>query len=182
MPNFSKPVDIKFDFYDFGYDAIMENMAELKGSYVEIGLWGEGGGPEDNIAARGAVQEYGTISGRIPSRPFMRRTFDHNQQQIFDYTEKLLEQLAGNFINGVTFLGNLGAFYEGLIKETFTEGGFEVNAASTIKGKGSDVPLIDTGLMRDSITSKVSIKNHELFKSFIEASEENKISEEAESE
>ena len=171
----SQPVVI-----DLGYNEIMRNFSELKGSFVEVGLWGDGDDPATNLAARGAVHEYGTQNGRIPSRPWMRQTAEKYAEEVNDFVVKLLESLTDRNISGITFLGLLGAFYEGKMKAIFTEGEFAELAASTIARKGSDTPLIDTGLMRASITSKVFIKNHELFQSFIDAMEDNKISEEAE--
>ena len=41
------------------------------------------------------------------------------------------------------------------MKNTFTTGSFTPNKPATIKRKGSSRPLIDTGHLRQSITSKV---------------------------
>ena len=52
-------------------------------------------------------------------------------------------------------LSKLGVSYEGEMKKTFLVGQFIPNKPATIKRKGSSRPLIDTGHLRQSITSKV---------------------------
>ena len=49
-------------------------------------------------------------------------------------------------------------FVRGLVQETIKEGEFSPNAPSTIKKKGSDKPLIDTGHMRQSVMTVVDRK------------------------
>ena len=46
---------------------------------------------------------------------------------------------------------SIGVFQKGLVQAEIVDGDFEPNAPSTIKKKGSDKPLIDTGKMRQSV-------------------------------
>lgn len=158
----AKVIDI-----DLGFKEIVNNFKELKGSYVAIGLWGQGDDPATNVAALGTVHEFGSQKMKIPARPFMRRTYEHNVQQIADEATKLLKELSDRIINSKTVLMGLGAFYEGLMKETFVEGGFQVLKAQTIARKGSDTPLIDTGNLRSSIMFRIFVKNKELYDEFM---------------
>jgi hypothetical protein len=57
-----------------------------------------------------------------------------------------------------SILKKIGIFQKDLMQVEITEGGFEPNAASTVKRKGSSVPLIDTGRMRQSVNYIVKEK------------------------
>ncbi len=91
----------------------------------------------------------------IPSRPFMREGLDKNKNAITD----LSTDLAGKILEGKTSVNQalklIGQKAEKGIKDNMSSGGFAPNAASTIKKKKSSTPLIDTGHLRQSITSVV---------------------------
>lgn len=92
--------------------------------------------------------ELGTSTS--PPRPFLRMTVDENQAKI----NAMCEQQAKNIAKGATAeqcLKQLGAFGVSLVQEKIGNGTFEPNAESTVKAKGSDKPLIDTGQMRQSV-------------------------------
>lgn len=85
-----------------------------------------------------------------PSRPFLRKSVDENQEKISEFTsQKAAELIAGKPVAQV--LNEIGVFQKGLIQEKITNGEFVPNTESTIKKKGSDKPLIDTGRMRQSV-------------------------------
>ena len=50
-----------------------------------------------------------------------------------------------------TVLKRVGALGVRLVQEKIVSGSFKPNAPSTIRKKGSDKPLIDTGRMRQSV-------------------------------
>jgi len=122
-----------------------------------------------------AWNELGAKKGRkgeIPPRPFLRQTFDKNQEKI----AQAIGMSPQNLQNGATaqqIAGQLGALMEGLIQEEIPEGGFVPNAPITLEGgwmrteggkpfyvepKKSDVPLIDTGQLRQSVHHVVRAK------------------------
>jgi len=135
------------------------------------------------IAGIGAVHEFGTDkAGRgrktvIPERSFIRMPLETGQDDIEKSLEPKLEELMekGRIHRIFQLIGIAG---EARIQEAFETGGFgewEKNSNITIHGsnygkenltekqienefiksKGSDSPLIDTGLLRKSISSKV---------------------------
>ena len=55
-------------------------------------------------------------------------------------------------------LKKTAVFMKGLVQETIKDGNFPANAPSTVKKKGSDKPLIDTGHMRQSVTTIIDRK------------------------
>lgn len=105
----------------------------------------EGGADLVEIAA---YNEYGTSD--TPARPFMQQSWENHQEEL----QQLCQQAYNIVLNGGTaeeackIVGVAGV---GIIQKEIVEGNFEPNAPSTIRKKGSDRPLIDTGQMRQSV-------------------------------
>ncbi len=142
---------------DLGYKKIVREYKKLDGSYTKVGLFGNSGGPENNLAARGAVHEYGTKSGKIPSRPFNRDAFDNNFKDLLRLIQKEMNSLLQEMSNATKMLKRLGEWFTGEVKESITIGRFVPLKEKTKKAKGSSRPLIDTGQMRGAITHKEKI-------------------------
>ena len=92
--------------------------------------------------------ELGTSTS--PSRPFLRMSVDENESKIRAMGGKNLKTLTSGG-TAETILKQTGAFGASLVQEKIGSGSFEPNAPSTIRKKGSDHPLIDTGRMRQSV-------------------------------
>ena len=92
-----------------------------------------------NIAAR---NHYGAPG--VPARPFLSITLAKNRAKIAKAGEMLLDNP-----------DLLGAYVVGLVQETIADGVPPPNSPATIAAKGSDTPLIDTGILRQSITYEV---------------------------
>jgi len=93
--------------------------------------------------------EMGTSNG-IPERPFIRQTFDNHAEDIAA-TQKAVVQRVMNGATPQEAASVVGAKVKALMQREIAEGGFTANKPETIKRKGSDVPLIDTGHMRQSV-------------------------------
>ena len=93
--------------------------------------------------------ELGTSS--TPSRPFMRDSVDDNADSINKFCQEQLKGIANGSKDAETVLKAIGAMQVGLVQKTIVDGNFTPNAQSTIAKKGSDKPLRDTGLMRQSV-------------------------------
>lgn len=91
-------------------------------------------------------QEFGTA--RIPMRPFMRNAIVKNTRKWGDSVKTAL--IGTNDSEKV--LKMLGEIMRGDIVLSLTNLNTPPNAPSTIKQKGSSNPLIDTGLLRSSIS------------------------------
>ena len=96
----------------------------------------------------GQVNELGTSTA--PSRPFLRMSVDENEDKINSTCGRELESLKSGG-TAETILRRVGALGVRLVQEKIGSGSFEPNAESTIRKKGSDKPLIDTGRMRQSV-------------------------------
>ena len=98
--------------------------------------------------------EYGTDN--VPARPFIGLSSgDINNQ-----CAPILEQSAAALNNNNTqqydqLLDAAGSVAAGIVKQQITDLRSPPNAQSTIERKGSSNPLIDTGLMRQTVTYKV---------------------------
>ena len=121
---------------------------------VRVGYQGgknfhEGEGKKVDILDVAMFNELGT--SRVPSRPFMRDSVDDNAESITKFCQSQIKGIANGSKDAESVLKAIGAMQVGLVQKTIREGDFTPNAPSTIARKGSDKPLIDTGLMRQSV-------------------------------
>ena len=125
-------------------------LKELSQMEVRIGFQ-HGKATEDDgtdVCDVAAWNELGTE--RSPSRPFLRKSVDENEEKIKSFLQSKRQDL----VRGVPteqILKEIGIFQKDLIQEKITEGDFAPNAPSTVRQKGSSKPLIDTGRMRQSV-------------------------------
>lgn len=127
----------------------MKSLQELGDMEVFVGLQSdqkyEDGTRMVDVAA---YNEFGTST--IPARPFFKQSYENHRSEL----QKVCSQAAKSVINGgpaSKALDMIGSFTTGLVQEEIVNGNFVPNAPSTIKRKGSDRPLIDTGKMRQGI-------------------------------
>lgn len=139
---------------------LVEALNALKNQTVRVGLPDSENDENSGLtlAQIGLINELGTGDGRIPARPFMQRGIERAKkaaaQMLISSLEKMPADLAPATLKarGRAALNRVGAYVAGQIKAGIAEGGFAPNAEATIKRKGSSKPLIDTGLLRQSIT------------------------------
>jgi len=166
---------------DRGWNEIKKEHKRLDGVKIEVGLFGSGNSPENNIAARGAVHEYGarikitekmraflhaigihvkasTMFINIPSRPFMRNAFDSNIRVLKKFIEVQYKKLLNDEIELDKFFKRIGVFHEGQIKGSIKTGSYTRLHPATIAKKGSSKPLIDTGVMLNGVKYKIKIR------------------------
>lgn len=108
-------------------------------------------------AELGLIQERGSISRHIPARSFL-------QMPLFLKLDKNLSSLKKLILRGIEVgdlriaYRDLGILAENIVQQAFGSGGFGhwlPNKPSTIARKKSSQPLIDTGQLRRSISSRV---------------------------
>lgn len=126
--------------------AELQKLADLE---VQVGFQSdqtyEDGTSLPEIAA---YNEFG--SSDTPARPFMRQSFEKHEKELQAACDRVNQVLAQGG-TAESALNELGVFLKGLVQEEIVEGGFEPNAPSTIRKKGSEQPLIDTSYMRQSV-------------------------------
>ncbi len=128
------------------YFAELKKLAQLE---VVVGFQ-EGDTYEDgtSLAEVAAYNEFG--SSDTPARPFMRQSFEGHQAELKAACEQVNKVIASGG-TAEEALKKLGVTVKGLVQAEIVEGDFAPNAPSTIKKKGSEQPLVDTGHMRQSV-------------------------------
>lgn len=104
----------------------------------------------EKIAIRAIANEYGTDT--IPERPFMRKAFDENRENLMALERKLFSDVLRGRISASECLRRIGEAQAECIKKSIRDFDNPPNADSTIEQKGKDDPLIDTGAMLDAVT------------------------------
>jgi hypothetical protein len=138
-------------------DAYLKNLEKAKRGHVAVGLPSEevGGTVYDDgqtVVQVGAQHEYGA---GVPRRSFLRTPFDIKKD---DLDKAIAKQFADVFERGKSAeqaLGLIGTVAVNISKGAFTTRGYgewpDITQA-TKDGKGSSQVLIDTGILRGSIT------------------------------
>lgn len=101
------------------------------------------------------LQAHGSPAYRIPPRPIIEPAIEANIEKISKHFQKATKYfLEGNRDEGIKELHATGLLAQNYVRKWFVDerNNWPPNAPSTIKAKGSDRPLIDTGELRKSIT------------------------------
>lgn len=102
------------------------------------------------------IHEHGSMVYQVPPRPIIEPAIENSKKQI----GKLLGDAAKDAAEGNDTerdLTDTGLYAQQEVQDWFNnpKNGWAPNAQSTIKAKGSDKPLIDTGALRDAITFEI---------------------------
>ena len=144
-----------------GFEALRKGLSANQ--YVAVGIFQEHDAArkgDDQISnpELAVIQEFGSVTNKIPARSFIRMPIQEKRKDILAYAaSKQMSDLllAGNKKKA---LGLLGLFAENVIQKAFDTGGFgkwAANAPRTVAQKKSSKPLIDTTQLRRAIWSKV---------------------------
>lgn len=124
----------------------LQKMTEME---VRVGFQGDEKYEDGTtIAEVAAYNEFG--SSDTPERPFMRQSFENHESELQAACDAA-NRLVSSGGSADQALQQIGVVAKGLVQEEIVNGGFAPNAESTIRKKGSEQPLIDTGTMRQSV-------------------------------
>ena len=141
-----------------GFAGLLLSLKELKKSEVYVGI------PADKTMRKGDainnasllfVLSKGSEIANIPPRPVLEPSVEANQKLITPHLAKAAQGVMENDNSKASAeLARAGTVASNGAKRWFTDprNQWPPNAESTIKSKGSDKPMIDTGQMRRSIT------------------------------
>lgn len=111
---------------------------------LEVGYFADKRYEDGTYAAQVAISnEYGRPENNVPPRPFMRKTATKHAKDWKDFVEVRVK--AGEDWQKV--LKELGVMVEEDISDMIAKWTTPPNAPSTIKAKGFNDPLVDTGNM-----------------------------------
>lgn len=136
--------------------ALRDAVSKAAGGVVRVGILGtqkypaKDGKGDVSVAQAAYWNEYGTAT--IPARPFFRNTIAEKQDEWADNAASRLQQADGDVGMALALIGD---DVKGDIVETIQNFGEPENAPSTVKKKGFNKPLIDTGDLWRAIQSEV---------------------------
>jgi hypothetical protein len=124
-------------------------------STVEVGIFGDTG---SKVLYKAVVNEFGKFP-LIPSRPFIRYTMDTHADKINKFIDKEVGRMVEKNYSPEKTLARIGEYVKRLIVKTIntSKAWATPNSPVTIKIKGSDQPLVNTGEMRSKITYRVQL-------------------------
>lgn len=153
MAEFKELVDI---------DNLIDKIASKK---LEVGFF-EHSAYEDGtpVAGVASIQEFGSVANHIPPRPFFNPALEENEQKYAKIMAKNFENILEGKIDASQALGQIGEFVKGDIQQSIravdspplSERTIAARAKKNSKGKASTKPLVDTGLMIQSVSYEVS--------------------------
>jgi hypothetical protein len=133
--------------------AIKKSLEEFASNkFITVGIHEDAGSREDGEtnAQIGAFNHFGTIN--IPARPWLDVGVMQGASVYSDVIKNTAEA-GGNLDQALEQVGVLAVGYA---QEYITELSDPPNSPATIAMKGSSNPLIDTGVMRSSVSYKVA--------------------------
>lgn len=150
---------------DKGYAKLVRELRQnVKGSFVEVGIFGGQNPSKESILMYAIVNEFGYLiknprSGGaviiIPERPFMRSTINKNRQRYASMIDAGFHRIALGNDTAKGVLTRLGITIRNDLVRTIKDFKTPSNAPSTIDRKGVDNPLIESRAMSKAITWKL---------------------------
>ncbi len=143
-------------YTDRGLLQILSAVAKADSTRVKVGVVGAKGGepsandPRITVAEVAAINEFGSTVADVPARPAIGHTFREKQQEVVGYLADAARHvvLSGN---ADVALERAGAAMAAAVRDTIAESPFDPNAEATVKKKGFDHPLVDTGQLLEAI-------------------------------
>jgi len=146
---------------DHGWKEFTREVKDIKGSYTKVGFPSDSKAKEEDggsVVDIALYNQFGVPSKNIPARPFMSLAYDKNKHKINEFKAKQYELVKAKKSSAEKALMAIGEFMIGLIRKEITDLKEPANKESTKKRKGSSNPLIDTGIMRSSVTQSINMK------------------------
>ena len=145
-----------------GLDALLNNIKDAKNYHVKVGILknseSRSGGALNNAQIGNFhEQELGSMSSGLPKRSFLRFPLEYKKEEISEYLAKNHEAIMKYLtldkgVRRIYF--KVGTKAKLIIIDAFFTGGWgkwEKLKDSTVKKKGNDLILVDTGQLEKAI-------------------------------
>lgn len=143
-------MSVEVKLIDHGFDNIIRQALKLDGKGVKVGIRrGKGSHDGTDMLDIAVYNHFGTAT--IPARPFVSDCAEKNAGQIQEAQKRLVYRVYQGGLSADGALAQLGAWYVNVQKGHILHGGWTPNAPATIKRKGSNRPLVDTGQLVNTV-------------------------------
>lgn len=125
------------------------------------------GGGGKTVAQVAKIQEFGATNVHweelnnghggninIPARPFLRDALKNNKKEII---KMLMNWYLPKNIGNPKYLNDVGLIMKKMVQNSIQNGNWKPNSPRTIAIKKSSQPLIDRGIMKNSVNYEVKI-------------------------
>lgn len=133
-----------------GWDRLRRELARTGNKEVVTGIQNGEVNDGKSVAEYATYNEFGTR--KTPARPFMRTYFDNNTPRLERFSANGIAQVMSGRATFMQFLNAAGVEMVDGVKKSINGGNWTPNSPVTVALKGSSKPLIDTGVMLNSVT------------------------------
>lgn len=143
-------MSVEVNLIDHGFDKIIQQALKLDGKGVKVGIRrGKGSHDGTDMLDIAVYNHFGTST--IPARPFISDCAEKNAGQIREAQNRLVYRVYQGGLSADMALAQLGKWYTNVQKGHILHGGWTPNAPATVKRKGSNRPLVDTGQLVNTV-------------------------------
>lgn len=134
---------------DRGYKAIFNKLTDLaRRRSLDVGFFDDA-----EVARYAMINEFGSPPRGIPARPFMTRALEKNEDKYAAIaTTSIVSRIPGG---SVLMLRKIGKEAVEDMRREIIEFKKPANAPSTIRAKGKDDPLVESGRMIRAVNYRI---------------------------
>ncbi len=143
------------------WQRMKKNLLSGSQQAINIGFFeGSNYVPENDNLPVAAVAQYNEEGIGVPMRSFIRSGFmlNFNTQMYHGHFRVMMQQIAEGKSTFIKEYSKLGPIFKSDMQEVIQEWDTPPNSFKTIAEKGRDDPLVDTGVMHDSVSWRLGSK------------------------
>lgn len=129
-------------------------LAGLDKANVDVGWFENAKYPNgESVAGVMAVHEFG--NDKVVARPLLRQSAVKVEAKLPGWVARRTQDILDGKMTADEMKNRMGETLVATVSETLKEGKFEPNKESTVKRKGFNTPLVDSGNLGQSITHRI---------------------------
>lgn len=139
----------------------IDQLQQMSKKEIRVGWFPENVYPDGTpVALVMFWNEFGTPNAKhpIPPRPLFRQAAEKVNQKMNGFVVRRVKDVLDGKMTADQVPGVLAEAILGTVVTEFKVGGFTPNADSTVRGKGFNSPLVDTGHAAQSVQYKIEDK------------------------